>query len=413
MRKVGQFSISQLGAIMPYLSFVLPLILLLFSSQGGLVDLPYVQASLATLFSWGIVTASVPSIVQIARVKHLMDTPNNRSSHEAPTPTLGGIAIFAALLLSLTLWINIQETNRLQYIIGAITLIFFTGLKDDMLMIAASKKFMAQLFASGIIIFGADLQLESFYGVLGIGQLPSGVSVPFTMILFVLIINAYNLVDGIDGLASLMGVIAACFFGGWFLLAGHTDYAVLAFITVGALIGFIRYNFSTKHKIFLGDTGSLIIGVLCATMALQFIKLNGQATGSSYYFHNAIFVAISVLGIAVFDVLRVFLLRIYRGKSPFYADKNHVHHLLINLNFSHKKATILLGLGNVLMIMVATSSFIYLQPTAALMLLILLFFSYLLFCYQLRFSNPNVVRMLFIRYIRLKDGRRAVRLSLQ
>ena len=414
LRKIGQFPVSSLSTMVSYVSFVLPLVLLaLFSgTSAGVTHLPWVQASLATLFSWAIVTASIPSIVKIAQVKHLMDSPNNRSSHESPTPTLGGIAIFAALLLSLTLWVDLGETNRLQYIIGAITLIFFTGLKDDMLVIAPSKKFMAQFFSAGVIIFGADLPLDSLHGVLGIGHLASGVSIPLTMVLFVLIVNAYNLVDGIDGLASLLGMVAATFFGGWFFIAGYTDYAILAFITVGALVGFIKYNFSQKHKIFLGDTGSLIIGVLCATMALQFIKLNGESVGSSYHFHNALFVALAVLGVAVFDVLRVFLLRIYQGKSPFHADRNHVHHLLLDLNFSHKKATIFLGLGNGLLILVAVSSFTYLQPTVALMLVILEFTSYLLFCQQLRFSNPKVVRLLFIRYIRFQDGRRAVRLSL-
>ena len=231
------------------------------------------------MFAWGIVAGSIPSIIEIARIKHLMDSPNARSSHQAPIPTLGGVAIFAAVLLSVTIWIEIEETNRLQYLLGAITLIFFTGLKDDMLIIAPNKKLMAQLFSAGVIILGMDIEVESFYGVLGIEHLAPWFSLPFTLIVFVLIINAYNLMDGIDGLASVLGIIATCFFGGWFLVAGHTDYAILAFVTAGALIAFIKYNFSKKQKIFLGDTGSLIIGVLCATMALQFIKLNALAVG--------------------------------------------------------------------------------------------------------------------------------------
>ncbi len=412
LRKIGQFSLKGNSNWASYIAVILPLLLLItFSNAPSILsNTPILKITLATLFAWGIVAGSIPSIVEIARIKHLMDSPNARSSHQSPTPTLGGVAVFAALLLSVTIWIEIKETNQLQYILGAITLIFFTGLKDDMLVIAPNKKFMAQLLSAGVIIFGMDLQVESFYGILGIERLAPWFGMPFTLVVFVLIVNAYNLMDGINGLASVLGIIAACFFGGWFLLAGHIDYAILAFITAGALIAFIKYNFSKKQKIFLGDTGSLITGVLCATMALQFIKLNSLAVGSSYYLHNAFFIAIAVLGVALFDVLRVFFLRIYRGTSPFQADRNHVHHLLINLNFSHQKATLFLGLGNVLLILVALSSFSYLQPTAALMLIILLFASYLLFCYQLQFSNPSVVKLLFIRYIRLQNGKRAVRL---
>ena len=412
LRKVGQFSLKSYSHWASYLSIILPLLLLTvpFGEQSTLLDAAYLKISSATVFAWGIVSVSIPSIIEIARIKHLMDSPNARSSHQSPIPTLGGVAIFAAVLLSATIWIEIGETNQLQYILGAITLIFFTGLKDDILVIAPNKKFVAQLFSAGVIVFGMDLPIESFYGVFGIENIAPWVGVPFTLIVFVLIVNAYNLMDGIDGLASTLGIIASFFFGGWFLVAGHINCAILAFITAGALIAFMKYNFSKKQKIFLGDTGSLITGVLCATMALQFIKLNGLAVGSTYYFHNAFFIAISVLGVALFDILRVFFLRIRRGQSPFHADRNHVHHLLINLNFSHMKATLFLGLGNVLMILVAVSSFSYMEPTAALLLVIALFASYLLFCYQLRFSNPNVVKLLFIRYIRLQNGKRAVKL---
>nr|WKN34643.1 glycosyltransferase [Tunicatimonas sp. TK19036] len=411
LRKIGQFSVKKHLNIAAWTSLLIPLLLLITFYQGGevQVNLPYLEIGLAAICAWGIVTFSVPSIVKIARIKQLTDSPNARSSHILPTPTLGGVAIFAALLISLTIWVGIEEINRLQYILGAITIIFFTGLKDDMLVISPSKKFMAQLLASGVIILGVHLQLESFYGVLGVGDLANWFSLPFTLFVFVLIINAYNLVDGIDGLASVLGIVASCFFGGWFFVAGNVDYAILASVTLGALVAFMKYNFSKTQKIFLGDTGSLIIGMLCATMALQFIKMNGQVESSSYHLHNAPLIAVAVLGVALFDVLRVFLLRIRRGKSPFHPDRNHIHHLLIKLNFSHMNATLLLGIGNVLLILVAVVSFSLLHPTAAVLLLSILFVFYLIFCHQLQFSSHRVIRLLGVKYIRLLNGKRVIR----
>ncbi len=412
LRKISQFSVDCYTNWISYGAIFLPLLILTlgFDQSSALGNLLSSKAGLATLFSWGVVLGSVPCLIKIANVKQLTDSPIARSSHQMPTPTLGGVAIYAAVLLSITVWTKIQGTNQLQYVLGAMTLIFFTGLKDDMLVIAPRKKFAAQLFAAGIIVLGMDLSIDNFHGVLGIEGLATWFSTPFTLIVFVLIVNAYNLVDGIDGLASTLGIIAACFFGTWFAVAGNTNYAILAFSTAGALLAFIKYNFSVNQKIFLGDTGSLIIGMLCATMALQFIKLNDQAVGSSYHFNNAFFIAIAVMGVAILDILRVFFLRIYRGQSPFQADRNHVHHLLVDLNFSHKKATVLLGIGNALLILVAVNTFSYLLPAAALLLALLIFASYLLFCHQLRFSNPTNVTLLFVRYIRRQNGKRAVKL---
>ena len=171
----------------------------------------------------------------------------------------------------------------------------------------------------------------------------------------------------------------------------------------------MKYNFSKNQKIFLGDTGSLIIGILCATMTLQFIKFNGQAIGTEYYLYNAPLIAISILGIALFDTLRLFMVRLYRRTSPLHPDRNHVHHLLVDLNISHKKVTLMLGTGNVLLILLTVSSFTYLNPNAAFFLTILFFVCYSVICHQLQFSNARVIKFLFIMYIRLFNGKRIIR----
>lgn len=410
LRKIGQLNFKEMGfKFATYFSLLLPLLALIVSSNdiGNFHD--NFKVGLAAIFSWGVVVVSIPVIIKIAEAKQLMDSPNHRSSHTKPIPTLGGIAIFASLLLSLTMWGGINEVNNLQYLLGALTVIFFIGLKDDMLVISPRKKLMAQIIASFLIVQGIDLQLESFYGILGIGTLPYWFSLPFTILVFVLITNAYNLIDGIDGLASLLGMIAACFFGAWFFRAGHVDYAILAFSMLGALAAFIKYNFSKNQKIFLGDTGSLIIGILCATLMFQFIKLNAEAVHTTYYLHNAPVIAIAILGISLFDLLRLFVVRLYRKQSPFSPDRNHIHHLLIDLNFTHRKATIVLGVLNIGLISTALLSFTVLNPTVAFLLMVLYFLFHIILCHQLQFSNPRVITLFFLRYIRLLNGKRVVK----
>jgi len=412
LRKVGQFRWKGISYQMTtYLSLLIPfLIFIAFSGNSDYLEHhPYLKTAASTFFSWGIVAITIPVVLKLAACKQLMDNPNGRSSHQTPTPTLGGIGIFTALMLGIVLWIKIDGTNYFQYLLAAFIIIFFIGLKDDLLVISPIKKLAAQIVASSIIIIGADLQLESFYGVLGVEMLPAWFGFLFSLFVCILIINAYNLIDGVDGLASVLGGIAACFFGGWFFATGYFNYAILAFVAVGALVAFIRFNFSRKQKIFLGDTGSMLIGLLSAIMALQFIKLNSQA--SENYFHNAPLLVITVLGVALFDVLRVVIVRLRRNQFPLSPDRSHIHHLLLDLNFSHKKATLFLGMGNIAMILIAMFTLPLLQPTAAFLLILLFFFCYLILCHQLQFSNPKTIKLFFLRYIRLDNGKRALKTS--
>jgi len=410
MRKLGQLNLKPVGLkAATYFSLIAPILLLIgfFNNFSSLSSSVIVAAS--TIFSWGIVIVSVPVVIQIARVKHLMDNPNNRSSHKNPIPTLGGVAIFASLALSLTVWMGFNETNNLQYLLSALTVIFFIGLKDDMLVISPTKKLVAQIIASLLIIRGLDLQLDSFYGIFGISDLHSWVSIPLTLIIFVLITNAYNLIDGIDGLASTMGSITAAVLGVWFLLAGHIEYAILSFSMLGALIAFLKFNFSKSKKIFLGDTGSLIIGIVCATIVFKFIKLNAGMIDTQYYIHNAPVVAIAILGITVFDLLRVFTVRIFRKGSPFVADRNHIHHLLIDLDFTHKNATFIIATLNLVFIAVTLIAFSGLNPTAGILMMVLSFLFHIILCHQLQFSNPREIKLIFFRYVRLFNGKRIIK----
>ncbi len=392
-RKLGQFNLGHYGyKLLVSFALLLPFLLVLLENLIKLPDGLMVKTFSASLFSWGVAAVSVPVVIKVAQVKKIMDSPNTRSAHFLPVPTLGGVSIFASVSLSIIIWGGLDFNNGLQYILGALILTFFTGLKDDMLVIAPSKKLISQLYAASLIILGSDLRIGSFYGIMGISELPYWVSVCITVFVFVVVTNAYNLIDGIDGLASMLGTLAALLFGSWFLIAGFEGFAILAFSMVGALVGFMKYNFSKNQKIFLGDTGSLIIGLLTATLALLFIKMNGQVKGESYFLINAPFITIMVLSIPLFDTLRVFVMRILQKKSPFTADRNHIHHLLVARNPNHKRATIILSVLNLLFVFLSIKLFAMMPPSPAFVIVVLFFLLYLFICYQLQHAKPNTFK---------------------
>ncbi len=399
-RKLGQFNLGHYGyKLLVSFALLLPFLLVLLENLATLPDLLMVKVFSASLFSWGVAAVSVPVVIKVAQDKKIMDSPNTRSAHFLPVPTLGGVSIFAAISLSIIIWGGLDFDNGLQYILGALILTFFTGLKDDMLVIAPSKKLISQLYAASLIILGSDLRIGSFYGIMGISELPYWISVCITIFVFIVVTNAYNLIDGIDGLASMLGTLAALLFGTWFLIAGFEGYAILAFSMAGALIGFMKYNFSKDQKIFLGDTGSLIIGLLTATLALLFIKMNGQVKGESYFLTNAPFITIMVLSIPLFDTLRLFVMRILQKKSPFTADRNHIHHLLVARNSNHKRATIILCVLNLLFVLLSIELFKIMPPSPAFIIVVLFFSLYLLICYQLQHAKPNTFKGFCQKYI--------------
>ncbi|WP_420154448.1 MraY family glycosyltransferase [Siphonobacter sp.] len=264
-----------------------------------------------------------------------MKEPEARSAHSNRTPTLGGIAIFAGTMIGYFLWQPDGETHLHHLAIAGIIILFFTGVKDDILVIAPMKKMLAQIFASALVIIGADLRINDFFGILGIHQIPYLISVLLTVFIFIALTNAINLIDGIDGLAGGIGLIASMIFGSWFLLNAQYPLAILAASLSGSLLGFIRFNFSRTSKIFMGDTGSLILGFVLTLFAVKFIHLN---TGAGAIL-DAPILAIVVLVVPIFDTLRVFIIRIMDGRSPFTPDKNHTHHILLAQGLSHFQAT--------------------------------------------------------------------------
>ena len=299
--------------------------------------MPYLIASfiLAILLS----LYAVPIVVKVAHSLRFMDNPNERSAAECPIPTLGGISIFLSFIFSSTLGLTGEIMPEFIYIIIAALLMFFVGLKDDILTLSARKKLGAQLMAAAIIIFLGKMRftdLHGFLGIEGIGIMP-GVILTFFAVIG--IINAFNLMDGIDGLCAGLSMLAAAVFGSWFFISGHFNYAILSFSLVGAIAGFFWYNvYGTKNRIFMGDTGSLVLGTIMSVLVIQFNEFNIDQT-QPFAIASAPAVSFGILIYPLVDTLRVFIIRILNFKSPFLADKNHLHHRLLTLGLSHKQAT--------------------------------------------------------------------------
>lgn len=311
---------------------------------------PYILVGIAVLFSFLITSIAIPSIVRVSIVKNLMANPNGRTSHFHPTPNLGGVAIFAGVIVSSVVFTGITTAHELKYIIAAMLIIFFVGLKDDMHPMVAYKKFFGQSVAILFILVPGDFHLNSLHGLLGIEDLSYPLSLIVTYIFFLALINSFNLIDGIDGLASGIGIITSLFFGIVFLLDNHLAYAVMSFILASSLTAFFYFNvFSKQYKIFLGDTGAMLIGLILAIFAIRFLNFESDALFLSQS-QSAPALLLCVLIIPVFDTARVFIMRILRGRSPFSADRTHIHHRLLDLSGSHLKATSIILLVNILFI---------------------------------------------------------------
>lgn len=292
-----------------------------------------------------LVYLAIPSIINIARVKHLYDEPDDRKSHDEAVPTLGGVAIFAGVIFSIILWTPFDVFGDLQYILCAFIIIFLIGAKDDILPMSPFRKLMGQIFACFILVFKAQVVLTSMYGIFGIYEIPEVPSILLSMFTILVIINAFNLLDGINGLTGSIATLISITLGTWFFLVDRTDLAIIAFSLAGATIAFLRYNI-TPARIFMGDTGSMLIGLVSAILVIEFIEIHAEIPDSPYAFTAVPAVAVGILILPLFDTLRVFLVRILRGKSPMSADRSHIHHLLLDAGLSHMQATSVLLIVN-------------------------------------------------------------------
>ncbi len=298
---------------------------------------------LSFITAFGMTFFAIPSIINVAKKKNLVDIPGERHIHKEVTPSLGGIGIFAGVIFSVVMWTPFDAFTDLQYILAAFVIIFLMGAKDDIDPMPAIKKLGGQFLAACILVFKANIRLESMYGVLGIHSIPEWFSIVLSVFTIVLIINAFNLIDGVNGLAGSITILISVTFGAWFFMVDRVDMAIIAFALIGGTLAFLSFNY-TPAEIFMGDTGSLFLGLICSILAIEFISFNNNPEFLKEYpsmvIRSAPAVAVGILAIPLFDTLRVFTTRMLKGRSPFSPDKTHIHHLLLDLGMSHTQVTI-------------------------------------------------------------------------
>jgi len=306
----------------------------------------------AAFLSFLLVFLSVPTILKVAHSKNLFDEPGKRRIHTERVPNLGGLAIFLGLLFTYTLYSDWFDFRPISFLVPALIVIFSIGIKDDILVTAPMMKLLGQIMAAFIIAGFGDLRITEFHGFFGL-QPDYFTSLLITVLFIIFIVNGFNLIDGVDGLAGISGVVSTLGFIYWFFINGDVHITILGAIVTGSLLAFLFYNVvARKQKIFMGDSGSMVIGFVLATLAIRFMEANLPEARDQLKMPmiSAPAVVVGILIIPVVDTLRVFFLRLSQGNSPFVADKNHIHHRLLTLGFSHIQVAFILGGVNILFI---------------------------------------------------------------
>ncbi|MDR2122040.1 MAG: undecaprenyl/decaprenyl-phosphate alpha-N-acetylglucosaminyl 1-phosphate transferase [Flavobacteriaceae bacterium] len=321
------------------------------------VDTFYLKCIIGFVGAFFLTYVSIPKIIRVSYKKGLMANPGERSSHKERTPNLGGISIFYSVVIMSSICAY-ELFSTYIFLFAAIIILFFIGLMDDILVVAPDKKIYAQIVSALIVSVGSNVRIGHFFGIMGIELLPYWFSIVFTILIFVFLINAFNLIDGIDGLASGVAILGCGAFMFTFWRLGRINYpmVVLALTLAGSLLAFLRFNFSRKHKIFMGDTGSMIVGFLLSFMGIKFLNLfllQYPFGAPVYYLQSAPVIVVAILIVPIIDTIGVSLIRISKGLSPFTADKNHMHHRYLKLGLSHKQVTFIIVAENAFIIVVA------------------------------------------------------------
>lgn len=293
---------------------------------------------------------SVPAIIRLSLVKRLYDTPDARKKHAARISPLGGIAIFGGMIISFIFFSAHLTNPTLNSVLAALFILFITGVKDDLYPLTPYKKLIGQLITVLIVVFQGDIRLESFYGLFEIHELPYWVSVIISIFFFLAIVNSFNFIDGINGLSSSIGILISLTYALWFYYLDENLFLILSLSIAGSQLAFLRYNL-VDAKIFMGDSGSMIMGFLAALLTIYFLQANERSSKVLLLHIDAMLFSFAVIIIPVIDTLRVVFLRVFILKrSPFAADRNHIHHALLDIGLNHWQATLSLVLVNIFFI---------------------------------------------------------------
>lgn len=292
-------------------------------------------SALAFFISFVVALAAVPSVIKVASHCRLLDVPDHRKRHERPVPSLAGVAVFGSLLLSTSIIKALFGSGQLAPgLLAAVVVLFFVGCKDDLIGMSAKRKLLAQAVATTLVVLSDDLLLTELGGLIPLQGYSPAIALAATLLPVLLVVNALNLIDGIDGLCSSIGCSSGLLFAVLFALHGQLDYSVYAAVLSGSCFAVLFFNWRPA-RIFLGDSGSLVIGLLLAVFCLKYYSVGG----SSSIFGTVrqpflICLCLALVYVPVLDTVRVFGTRILSGKSPFAADRTHIHHILLDQGLS-------------------------------------------------------------------------------
>ena len=306
---------------------------------------------LATLTAFSVGFLITPIVISVLKKANIGDTPGGRKIHKKFTPSMGGIGFVLATFVALSIWGWQFPVPDIRYLLGAIALMFFVGLRDDMVELKAKHKLLGQFVAVLLVVVAGDIRIKDFHGFLSLNEIPLLVSYVFSSFVLLALTNAFNLIDGLDGLAGTIATISLSLLGGWFYIQGLESFAVLSFTLLGSVLAFMVFNWHPA-KIFMGDTGSLTLGFALGSLVVAFMEHNAALPQGTFLKLEPSFTAGVVLMIyPLYDMARVFTRRISQGRHPMTADKSHIHHFLMRMGLKHNEVALTLGFLQLILIL--------------------------------------------------------------
>lgn len=351
----------------------------------------FIVSGITLINSFLLVYFVIPKIRLTILHCKLYDKPNKRSSHSSPIPTLAGVSFFLTLIMTVFFIQNFDSDKIGINLIAAVTIVFMVGLKDDLIITSPRTKLLIEIVAILFLLISSHMQVLTLNGFLGIHEIPKAISFPAVILMMLSIINAFNLIDGIDGLASLIAIIIFSIFALIFFCTANFFYFLICLSFIGMLGAYLIYNFSHTKKIFMGDTGSLIIGFCIGFCSLKYLKLDVSSLSFfSIKPENVLIVLAGIIWIPLFDMLRVIGVRFFKGVNPFYPDRNHIHHILVDCGMPHYKVALLLGtLNTIIIVLILTLSSVY-NYIQMIGILVFIFIGLLCVFYKLKLRNELI-----------------------
>jgi UDP-N-acetylmuramyl pentapeptide phosphotransferase/UDP-N-acetylglucosamine-1-phosphate transferase len=304
-------------------------------------------AACVTAFLISFIT--LPLIIKYFLEKRLVDIPGRRKIHKKITPSMGGISIFVGFLIASFIWLDFAQIQYIRLVLASLFIVFLIGVRDDIVPFRALHKLSGQIISILILLF-SPIHINSLYGLFGVNEIPLFVGYALTILTIVIITNSFNLIDGLDGLAGSVGLVALLAFGVWFFLADDLVFSLLCFAMIGGILAFLIFNWEPS-EIFMGDTGAMVIGMLLSILVIRFMNNNDALPGGNpIKFTATIASAACFIIVPLSDTLRIIILRISKGQSPFHPDKSHIHHAIMRLGVTHASTSIILASANILFV---------------------------------------------------------------